>query len=341
MKKILSLIASGLFLSGMVLTSCEGPEGPQGPDGPQGPAGENGIATCGQCHDLSTDMYAKVIQWETSMHAIGGHFERNTAECAICHTHEGYVDNLATGAGVSDAALENPTPVNCRTCHKIHDTYTDTDWDLRATAPVTFFNEIASADLGTGNLCATCHQSRAFTYPVEGGEQITVTSTRYGPHHGPQSDVLNSNCFYLFDGSVAYPSTNPHLNVPNSCVACHMATGYGVQNGGHTFRMLRTDAVTLNVNGCTSCHSSTTFAADVTAFKEEIAVLHDSLGTMLQGLGYLNSTFGTVAGTYDPEVAGAMLNFKTIEEDKSEGVHNPNYVKAVLINTIEAVNAGL
>lgn len=341
MKKILSLIASGLFLSGMLLTSCEGPAGPEGAEGPQGPAGENGIATCGQCHDLSTDLYAKVIQYEVSGHAVNGNFARNAYNCAICHTHEGYVDNLATGLDSSVAALENPTPVNCRTCHKIHETYTSEDWTLRTVEPVTFFNGVASADLGKGNQCASCHHSREFVYPVAGGDQITVTSTRYGPHHGPQSDVLNSNCFFLFTGSASYPTSNPHLNVANSCVDCHMAVGYGNQNGGHTFSMLRTDGVTLNTAGCVSCHTSTTFAADVNTYKEEVAVLHDSLGVLLQGLGYLNATLGTVSGTYSPEVAGAMLNFKTIEEDKSEGVHNPYYVKAVLINTIEKVNAGL
>lgn len=337
MKKILSLISGGLFLSAMVLTSCEGPAGPTGPEGPQGPAGDNGIASCGQCHDLSTDLYAKVIQWETSLHAIGGHFERNDATCAICHTHEGYVDNLATGAGSSEAALIDPTPINCRTCHKIHDTYTSDDWALRSTEPVTFFDGTVSKDFGVGNQCASCHQSRSYDVAVIGGADIAVTSSRYGPHYGPQSNIISGNGFVQLTGSANYPSTNPHANVVGGCVGCHMAPGYGVQNGGHTFRMLRTDGTTYNLNGCTGCHASMT-SADVTAFKGEVQVLYDSLLNVLVSKGLLTTAGNTVLGTYSPEKAAAMGNWRTVYGDHSMGVHNPGLIKAVLQNSIETAN---
>jgi hypothetical protein len=45
----------------------------------------------------------------------------------------------------------------------------------------------------------------------------------------------------------------------------------------------------------------------------------------------------SVAGTYTPEVAGAVLNYKALSEDRSLGVHNPSYVKRVLQNTMEAI----
>jgi hypothetical protein len=42
-----------------------------------------------------------------------------------------------------------------------------------------------------------------------------------------------------------------------------------------------------------------------------------------------------IPGTYAPEVAGAVLNYKAIKEDRSLGVHNPSYVRRILQNTID------
>lgn len=42
-------------------------------------------------------------------------------------------------------------------------------------------------------------------------------------------------------------------------------------------------------------------------------------------------------GRYPTNVAGAALNFKFIEEDRSHGVHNYEYAKALLQNAIEAI----
>ncbi|MFN2128274.1 MAG: hypothetical protein ACK2TU_10490 [Anaerolineales bacterium] len=38
-------------------------------------------------------------------------------------------------------------------------------------------------------------------------------------------------------------------------------------------------------------------------------------------------------------LAEAYYNWIGIEEDRSEGVHNPNYVEALLENSIEALEA--
>jgi thiosulfate dehydrogenase len=48
-------------------------------------------------------------------------------------------------------------------------------------------------------------------------------------------------------------------------------------------------------------------------------------------------TFNT--GTYPANIVAAMLNWQAIAEDRSLGLHNPAYVKAVLTNTLEAVEA--
>jgi hypothetical protein len=39
-------------------------------------------------------------------------------------------------------------------------------------------------------------------------------------------------------------------------------------------------------------------------------------------------------GTYKADVAAGFLNWYMFEEDKSRGMHNPPYAKAVLTNTL-------
>ena len=74
------------------------------------------------------------------------------------------------------------------------------------------------------------------------------------------------------------------------------------------------------------------------SWQETVAGLLADLETALQAKGILDAEGGLVAGTYSGSPASAFLNWQTITEDKSLGIHNPPYVMAVLQNTIEAVN---
>jgi hypothetical protein len=44
-----------------------------------------------------------------------------------------------------------------------------------------------------------------------------------------------------------------------------------------------------------------------------------------------------VAGTYPVKLASCFWNYSLFEEDKSEGIHNPDYMEALLTNTKEAL----
>jgi len=46
-----------------------------------------------------------------------------------------------------------------------------------------------------------------------------------------------------------------------------------------------------------------------------------------------------VVGTYPMAHAQAFFNWIGLEEDRSLGVHNPQYVNALLTNSIEALKA--
>jgi hypothetical protein len=56
--------------------------------------------------------------------------------------------------------------------------------------------------------------------------------------------------------------------------------------------------------------------------------------------GWISEPGGTWEGTpltVTADEAGAMLNYQSVLEDKSMGVHNPPYIIALLTNTIESL----
>jgi len=349
----LTFLTAAFLFSVLMITSCtkEGPagqdgvDGAVGPAGPQGIAGEDGIdgtdgtAGCILCHTGGTaqGMFAQVNQWEASVHANGGNFERNTGDCATCHTSQGFLANLA---GTFDGVTNNPNPINCYTCHNIHKTFTPADLGFTTTTAVELMAGGDVFDFGKGNLCANCHQARSFTGPVIDGADFKVTSSRFGGHHGPQANILAGSGLYEFSGAESL-SPNTHASVTDGCVTCHMADAYGIQAGGHTMGMTYeyhgADAVWEA--GCLECHtSSDDLHADVEATQEEVEELLHELNALLVAAGIYNPATGLAnTGTYKANVAAAYVNWQLIEEDRSLGVHNPNYVIGVLKNTIAKI----
>jgi hypothetical protein len=299
-------------------------------------------------------LFAKQVQYETSTHRLGGNFERSTADCAGCHTHQGFTERMETGVPEATADVMDPAPINCRTCHQIHTTYTSADYALTASGAVDFKNEsLGSFDFGdqAGNLCAQCHQGREVDLPVPGGDTYTISSSRYGYHHGPQGQVLSGIGAIEFAGSediTGGPNShgNPDVNT-GSCATCHMAEAFGSQAGGHTWRMTYDyhGHVVDNVAGCNSCHNG---FEDFTEFGDvpaEITDLLTQLETELVRIGvkvamsddYTPEGLNVyaVTGDWPSDVAGAMLNWQMFAEDRSLGLHNPPYARAVLTNSIE------
>jgi len=121
---VFSVIVTLGFVTAMIFSACtkEGPQGPPGQDGEDGINGQDGNATCGVCHDNSETVEIKIEQWGNSIHAIGGHNFENRTTCAPCHTSQGFKEVVNTDTTATLAAVENPSNINCYTCHKIHDT---------------------------------------------------------------------------------------------------------------------------------------------------------------------------------------------------------------------------
>jgi hypothetical protein len=309
----------------------------EGPAGPPGENGTDGNATCGVCHNNTADVETKIDQWAASRHANGGTNFENAAGCAPCHTSQGFKEVIVTDTTACAAAIEDPANISCYTCHKIHDTYAVADWDLRKTAATPSWLAKTTNDLGTANLCAQCHQPR-ISYKVPDVTQpdgiYTVTSTRFGPHHGPQSSTLTGTAFYMVGSGY---NNSSHLGIENACVTCHMSSAMGYYAGGHTFKVYSDEEGAFNLVGCTPCHTEEEAQANIDEFTVTITDLMTQLGTKLVAAGIYNpaGTSGyAVKGDYTNRVAGAYWNFITIIEDKSTGIHNPKFVQKILENSI-------
>jgi len=339
---LLGVVSLGLTIA---FSGCT-KEGPAGKDGAPGAAGEDGIdgqdgtATCVQCHDNSQVAFAKTLQWESSTHATGGNFERNDTDCAPCHTSQGFLERMAAGSQSTAEAINNPNPPNCYTCHNIHSDYEISDWALTYADAVDLWHPAgASVDLGTGNLCANCHQSfAADPMPVPGGDNVNITSPYWGAHHGPVANMIGQVGGY--EVGEGYGSSFHANNVENSCITCHLSTAYGVQAGGHNMGMTYAyhghDVV--NTAGCVGCHSDVdALETKIENTKTTISGLLDQLEAILIDQGVMDESFHAIPGEMTADQAGGVFNFNMVREDKSSGIHNFNYAKTLLENSIASL----
>jgi hypothetical protein len=325
MSKKMLLLVGVLIAAAVLMTACAGPSGPEGPAGPAGPTGPAGPAgadgapamaadlTCTECHNDTSLITGKETAWSESVHGTGEAFVRGTsASCAGCHSGAGFSSMVA--AGLTNVEVTegdpNPTRQDCRTCHQIHTTYTGADWALETTDPVTLTISGMVFDGGEGNLCANCHQSREMAEAVDG--MIEVDSTHWGPHHGPEADMLLGTTGYGVEGKPAAHSSM----VENTCVTCHLG-----ENANHSFEPA--------VASCTTCHADAT-NFDINGVQTEVETKLEELQANLVAAGLLTETGGIVVGSYPEGQAGALWNFLFITEDKSMGVHNASYVETML-----------
>jgi hypothetical protein len=369
MKKLSLMTAIGMLMmvaSVALFSSCEGPAGAAGAAGANGADGADGAdgvdanATCTQCHNASSVLVAKSAQYMNSQHAIGETTFENATSCAICHTSEGFQERMASGKGTTAAAIVDPTAIGCRTCHNIHSTYTVQDYSLRATAAVVMFaDSTKTIDLGAGNACITCHQSRVispnFVTGVNAHDSMFITNSRWGTHHGPQAEVVAG---ILGQGSAAATAIG-HKSIANGCVTCHMAAAVGTVGGGHTFKVVfdQEGTETLNTAGCVSCHvkggAYEMTLAKLQATQEEVQAKLTALEGAFIAKGWMydvpesdpnhllwKASTSKKLGVKKTEAA-AMFNYKMAWEDKSLGVHNPPYVNGLLDEAMTTMNVSV
>lgn len=348
-----NLIKLFLFMlaTGLLLSSCEGPMGPAGADGANGANGIAGIdanQSCTLCHDNSALIETKYAQWSESVHATGENAAyANRTGCVRCHTSQGFLEYVAEGSDANISVPAEPQQINCYTCHKIHKTWTDEDWALTKPTSEPLILKYAGAtvtyDKGNSNQCVACHQARDVSpVPVADGADFAITSSRLSVHHGPQSNFLLGKIPFELAGT-AFPTSNPHTGTAG-CVTCHMSTPYGYMAGGHSWKMTYSahgGPETLNNTGCltSNCHTSATTVATLFAsVQTEVTTKLATLKAQLIAAGvYDVSNDLAKTGTFKANAVLAYLNYDAVVQDKSMGVHNPQYIRTLLDNSIAAM----
>ena len=332
-KKVLFVIAL-LVLAAFALTACAGEAGPAGPEGPQGPQGEQGEPgpaasledlTCTECHNDTALISGKKAAWETSVHGAGtaAAYAGGRGSCAACHSGASFSKMVAEGATPAtwEGDFSDVTHQDCRTCHQIHVTYTGDDWALETTAAVGLYAfEDVTYDGGTGNLCANCHQPRRMIDAADADGNIEVTSTHWGPHHGPQTAMLMG---VGGAGEVEGAASGHYSMVENTCVSCHVG-----ESDNHTFLP--------DVASCQGCHEGVE-DFDFSGLQTEVEGQLEELEAKLVAAGMWDEEGHPVVGVYPAAQAEALWNYIYIAvEDASHGVHNPAYTRALLEASLAA-----
>jgi len=355
MRKILylalfnSVVLLLVYTFSATLTSCtkEGPAGSAGADG------TDANSWCVVCHSYAK-MDAVYAEYNTSLHGTGTSWEEegSNKSCVACHSNQGYVETYYSGEDTMAVVNPFPESITCDGCHYNHVTLDSSNYDYALRVRDGFRLRMDSSFVtlnGIGNTCGRCHQARVpspYLDPVNfqsTTDSIKPGNWRFGTHYGVAANIFAGKGFN-FPGTLAYENSD-HCTAAD-CGDCHMADANGTLYGGHTWRV-KAENGTENVAACIKCHTGDT-SFDIGGKQTEIAALIQELGNKLYDTyGVLEKVDGEFTGYMFPEnattykvsytVAAAVINFQLAFRDKSNGVHNYKYTKALLRNTIDAI----
>ena len=312
-------------------------------------------AVCAYCHDSGTHHYFP-RQFQYALHANPVNESGSGREsCVRCHTGKGfaqYVNGVATTDPYFDASF---APISCQACHDPHDATNQFQLrKLTATIVAPGGTTQAVTNAGLGTICINCHQSRTEANAAIAGVGTSAINLRFGPHHGPQGDILESNNM-LELGGVKLAKSNHIGATVDACVRCHMYNlnrFVGTQlipSGGHTFRMSTPDG-TDNMEACSQCHGFTfgtgfdqvQFYLNGTGDFDNNGVV-EGLQTEVKGMiakimaALPKTSTGTTVPdkTWTKDQLSAYWNAITAQEDKSNGIHNPKYIVTALLGAMK------
>ncbi len=296
-------------------------------------------ASCFNCHsDQNTAIVAAEQQYAFSVHASGTHVTEPNDPCSGCHTSEGFISRIETG--IIPTGLTNPTAIHCFTCHAPH---TNGDLSRRLEDPYQLAHGVVF-DYQDGNMCTACHQSRrdVNTYVTTPSGRVNLNN-RWGPHHGPQTDMLTGTNGYEYPG-FTYEQTNHKLDTEDGCLDCHMKVTENLRVGGHSFNMAFDDGTEelINTGACADCHGDMD-DFDYQGVQTEIDTLVVNLRTELVNAGLVNATTGLPLSVTNvaSDSAGAVWNYMLAIEDRSRGVHNRRYLRGLLTSATEYMQGTL
>lgn len=325
-------------LQGVQCEACHGPMGPN-PSLSHKPLADATLSgeACSKCHATE---YA---EWIGTPHADTGTApadliaEWGSSSCYGCHLTEGYLATWdASDYGAQTFANGMAHAVTCGACHDAHDNHTTKM--LRAQSTVTLPNPSGATITGWGKglSCANCHHERRTASQIDG--QMTGGNAHFGPHGSTQANMIAGVGSYKIPGQTYTDTTSQHSTTqfPNVCVDCHMAksgTAPHYTDRGHSFEP--------SVAQCAGCHTGAT-SFDIGGVQTEIHDLMDSLETLILRNTELTSMedVGDTSKSTLAERRAAWAWF-FVENDGSFGVHNAEYARTLLNNSIASLNVGI
>jgi len=306
--------------------------------------------TCLQCHS-EAPYHPDGLQWTNSAHAATTTDPAGNAECVGCHTSNGFVNRI-NGVGPVDLSY---SAITCQTCHEPHGvTNTSTNLHLvRTLAPVTLANGTKITTAGAGTLCMNCHQARvdAATYVAS-----TPGSTYFGPHEGPQSDMLMGTNGFTYGQEI--PSSAHGDVAADTCVTCHMQSPAATDPaiglvGGHTFNMSFAGTASIPaeemVGACQTCHGPEITKFDfplmdydgdgkIDGAQTEVQHLLADLAVLLPPVGTAKTSI-SIDSTWTLHQLEAAYNYQFVTHDGSFGIHNMAYTVGLLKASIADLKA--
>jgi len=305
---------------------------------------------CAWCHDEGTHHYLPA-KWRESRHANQLH-PYTRASCAPCHNGAGFVKFVEGGKVALTEDMPENVPISCAVCH---DPHSDENEHQLRTVQVTLGNGVEVTKGGNGKLCMNCHKSRRNAAEYTGPN--FRYSPYYGPHHGPQADMLAATNVPTFGKTL--PSS-PHLSATeNACVDCHMATtgfdeeGNVIDVGSHTFWMSNPVTGQDNVAVCQKCHGDIGSSFDEKKYylngvadidgdgveeglMGEVDGLMEKLALMLPPVDS-SAVIVNKPYIYTETEAKAAYNYLFVKEDRSHGIHNPAFAVSLLKVSMQAL----
>ena len=347
--------------------NCHGPASQHTFGGADRIATSLSSGNCGQCHDAMPH-HPHNYEWNQTLHATGYVYR---VGCSPCHSSKDFIETFDPDYASKDVRATGLEGITCAACHDPHSD--EGHYQLRVVpdvelgeasvtnAPYVYPVAVISEG-GDGKLCMQCHKSRRTAE-----EYVTHTGSPYfGPHHGPQADMLAG--VNAIDYGEALASSRHLASVEDSCVQCHMQdvletrpdkdevyTNMLNHAGQHVFSMSwdggtpgsEGDDVDL-VGTCLECHGPLDdfnfgggdYDRDgvVEGVQKEIHDMLEELALLLPPIG---SATVSVDSSYDAQQKKAVYNYLFVEEDGSHGVHNPKYAAGLLRASLTDMTTGL
>jgi hypothetical protein len=240
---------------------------------------------CASCHQENPYHY-KPEQWAEGKHAeinlalrfatVENRPNSGSAHCGRCHSAQGYTryvkqleagytgnltndskpldtnvpasNHLATDAELAafGMTLAEVQPQTCAACHDPHDATNPSQLRVYDSLPALPNGLTQIAGMGTGLVCATCHNSRNGEHTDTASPALSSFSA---PHAASQADaVFGFNTYF-----VNRLNPSPHLAVTDTCAGCHYkaVTASNVeakQTSNHSF--------IVDETMCNNCHSA-------------------------------------------------------------------------------------